>query len=462
MPGLYQELRRRNIFKVGVAYVIVGWIVVWLFTALEHALGWPHWTDVFFKATVFAGLPAVLMFGWAYEVTPEGMKKSDRITPEESITPKTGHRLNQVIGIGAAVAGFLLLIDYYGVETVDEPIIEGVDVAISEPVSEAGDEAEDVSLAEIAPPEEGSDRPRRTPVGVEISPDFPFVSRYVEVLGSRMHYVEEGEGDPILFLHGNPTSSYLWRNVIPHVSGQGRAIAVDLIGMGKSDKPDLDYTFQDHQRYVDAFIAALELENITLVIHDWGSALGLDYASRHADNILGIAMMEAIIPPSAPSPEPPAEGSLFDMLRDTETGPELIMEDNYFVEVILPGAVYRGLTEAEMEHYRAPYPDAESRKPVYVWPQEVPFGDGPQRNVDMVNRIGGWLLETDTPILLFYANPGTIIPPQAAEWLAGRLRNIETRYLGPGYHFVQEDHPHKIGLGLADWRRRLVKGATSN
>ena len=458
MPGLYQELRRRNIFKVGIAYALIGWIILWLFTALEHALGWPHWTDVFFMATIFAGLPAVLLFAWAYEVTPEGMKKSGKVAPEDSIAPRTGHRLNQVIGIAAVIAGFFVLLDFYGVEPVKKPVIEDIAAALD---TEPGEEAER-SMANIAAPEAGEALARREPVGIEISAEFPFVSRYVEVLGSRMHYVEEGEGDPILFIHGNPTSSYLWRNVIPHVSGQGRAIAVDLIGMGKSDKPDLDYTFQDHQRYVDGFIEALALENITLVIHDWGSALGLDYASRHADNILGIAMMEAIIPPSLPRADVPAEGSMFYKLRDPETGPQLVLEENYFVEVILPGAVYRGLTEAEMEHYRAPYPDAASRKPTLVWPLEIPFGDGPQRNVDMVNRIGGWLLQTDTPILLFYANPGAIIPPEAAEWLSGRVRNIETRYLGPGYHFVQEDHPHKIGLGIADWRRRLLIDINAN
>lgn len=454
MPGLYQELRRRNIFKVGVAYALVSYIVIWLFTALEHALGWPHWTDIFFIAMVFAGLPAVLLFAWAYEVTPQGMKKSIKVELDESITPKTGHKLNQIIVAAALIAGFIAALDYYGEETRVEPVIEDITVPAPEAEGEdepiTGEEGE-VSAGDAAPA-----------LNLEISPDFPYVSRYVEVLGSRMHYVEEGEGDPILFIHGNPTSSYLWRNIIPHVSGQGRAIAVDLIGMGKSDKPDLDYTFQDHQRYVDGFIAALALENITLVVHDWGSALGLDYASRHADNVLGIAMMEAIIPPAFPRAEPAAEGSFFAVLRDPETGPELVLEENYFVEVILPGGVYRGLTEAELEHYRAPFPDAESRKPILVWPLEIPLGDGPQRNIDMVNRIGGWLLETDTPVLLFYAHPGALIPPRSAEWLAGRLRNIETRYLGPGNHYVQEDHPHKIGLGLADWRRRLVKGAAAN
>ncbi len=189
---------------------------------------------------------------------------------------------------------------------------------------------------------------RPLPPGHEISPDFPFRSRYVEVLGSKLHYVEEGEGDPILFLHGNPTSAYLWRNVMPHLAGQGRVIALDLIGMGKSAKPDLDYTFQDHARYVEGFIGALELKNITLVIHDWGSALGFDYASRHPDNVIGIAFMEAMLPPALPRNFLPKEGSFFYNLRHPEIGPKLVLEENFFVEKALPGAVWRGLTEAEM------------------------------------------------------------------------------------------------------------------
>ena len=175
----------------------------------------------------------------------------------------------------------------------------------------------------------------------EISAAFPFESEYVDVLGSRMHYVEEGDGDPILFLHGNPTSSYLWRNVIPHVSPIGRCIAPDLIGMVKSDKPDLDYGFFDHFRYVDAFIEALGLRDITLVIHDWGSALGFHYARRHESNVKGIAFMEAIVWPVTWDEWPEQARQMFKAFRTPGVGEQMIMEQSMFVEAVLPGAVLR-------------------------------------------------------------------------------------------------------------------------
>src|SRR5437867_11913028 len=170
----------------------------------------------------------------------------------------------------------------------------------------------------------------------EISPSFPYESKYIDVLGSRMHYVEEGSGDPVLFLHGNPTSSYLWRNIIPHISPIGRCIAPDLIGMGKSDKPDLDYGFFDHARYVEGFIETLGLRNITLVIHDWGSALGFHYARRHGGNVKGIAFMEAIVRPVTWDEWPEQALQMFQAFRTPGTGEQMIMEQNMFVEAVLP------------------------------------------------------------------------------------------------------------------------------
>ena len=294
------------------------------------------------------------------------------------------------------------------------------------------------------------------PPEASISAEFPYESRYVEVLGSKLHYIDEGEGDPILFLHGNPTSSYLWRNVIPYLLPQGRAIALDLIGMGKSDKPDIDYIYDDHLRYVEGFIEALDLENITFVIHDWGSALGLDYASRHEDNVIGVAFMEAMVPPAMPRSFLPPESSMFHSLRNPETGAKMIYEQNFFVENVLPGAIVRELSEEEIDYYRAPYVTPESRKPTLVWPNEVPFADGPERNADLMNRYGEWMKETDTPFLLLYVSPGAIISPEMAATMVERYRNIESHYLGIGRHFIQEDHPHKIGRAVADWRRRVL------
>ena len=285
-----------------------------------------------------------------------------------------------------------------------------------------------------------------------ISADFPFESRYVEVLGSRMHYLDEGEGDPVLFLHGNPTSSYLWRNIIPYVTDDYRAIAVDLIGMGKSDQPELEYTYQDHKRYLDAFIEALDLQDITLVIHDWGSVLGFDYAVGHDDNVVGVAFMESIIPPSFPRAED--MGGALGRYR-TDEGEELILEQNQFVEQILGGSVIRGLTEEEMAYYRAPYPTPQSRLPTLMWPRELPAGGEPARNVEVVTRIGEWMQGTDVPMLFLWARPGALNNEAFADAMVERVKNIQTTFVGAGRHYIQEDQPEMIGRILADWRRRI-------
>jgi len=286
----------------------------------------------------------------------------------------------------------------------------------------------------------------------EISADFPFESRYVEVLGSRMHYVDEGQGAPVLFLHGNPTSSYLWRNVIPYVTDDYRAIAVDLIGMGKSDKPDLAYTYQDHKRYLDAFIEALGLRDITLVIHDWGSVLGFDYAMGHESNVVGIAFMEAIIPPAFPRTEP--MGGALGRFR-TPAGEELILDQNQFVESILAGSVIRGLTDEEMAYYRAPYATRESRLPTLQWPRELPIQGEPARNVDVVNRVGSWMQRTDVPMLFLWARPGALNGEAFVASMIERVRNVQTAFVGEGRHYIQEDQPEMIGRTVADWRRRI-------
>lgn len=286
----------------------------------------------------------------------------------------------------------------------------------------------------------------------EISADFPYASHFVEVLGSRMHYIDEGEGEPILFLHGNPTSSYLWRNVIPHVTDDYRAIAVDLIGMGRSDKPDLDYTYADHARYVNGFIEALGLEDLTLVVHDWGSVLGFDYARAHEDNVVGIAFMEAIIPPRFPAAEP--IGGTLGRFRGPE-GEDLVLGQNLFVEQVLRNSVVRGLTEQEMAYYREPYPTPESRLPTLQWPRELPAGGEPARNVQIVRGIGDWMRTTDIPMLHLWARPGALNDEEFAREMVQRVRNIQSTFIGAGRHYVQEDQPEMIGRAIADWRRRI-------
>ena len=285
-----------------------------------------------------------------------------------------------------------------------------------------------------------------------ISAEFPFESKYVEVLGSRLHYVEAGEGKPVLFLHGNPTSSYLWRNIIPHVEGSGRCVAIDLIGMGKSDKPDLDYRFVDQARYVDAAIEALDLHDLTLVIHDWGSALGFHYASRHEDNVRGVAFMEAILMPVPTWDDFPADArETFQAFRTPDVGWDLIAKQNAFVEQVLPANVVRDLTEAEMNRYREPYPDEQSRKPLWLWPNELPIAGEPEDVVEIVSEYNAWLQQTDLPKLLFYGTPGALIPAPLVEWAKASLKNLQAVDLGPGIHFVQEDHPHTIGREIARW-----------
>jgi haloalkane dehalogenase len=275
---------------------------------------------------------------------------------------------------------------------------------------------------------------------------------YAEVLDSRMYYEEQGEGKPVLFLHGNPTSSFLWRNVIPHVAGAGRCIAPDLIGMGRSDKADLDYRFVDHARYVDGFIDALGLEDLALVVHDWGSALGFHYARRNEGNVRGLAFMEAILAP-VPAWEafPERRREMFQAFRTPEVGWDLIAKQNVFVERTLPGAVMRKLTDEEMDAYRAPFPNEASRKPVWRWPNEIPIEGEPADVAEIVGAYNRWLQETQLPKLLFYAEPGALVPPPMVEWARSALSNLQTVDLGNGIHYLQEDHPDAIGREVARW-----------
>lgn len=289
--------------------------------------------------------------------------------------------------------------------------------------------------------------------------EITYASKFIEVNGVSMHYVEAGEGTPYLFLHGNPTSSYLWRNVMPHVEPVGRVIAVDLVGFGRSGKPDIGYTLQEHQVYVDGFIEALKLKDLVLVIHDWGSVLGLNYARNHEDNVRGVAMMEAIIPPGYPKDDYESMGpaaAVFRQFRDPEKGKQLIIEQNAFTERMINGALTRKLSEAEADVYRAPFTDPKSRFPVYVWPNELPIGGVPERNVKEVEAVGAWLRVSPLPKLLLYARPGGIVSPESAQWMAKHYKNLETVFVGYGFHFIQEDNPEAIGRGIADWSRRAL------
>ena len=284
-----------------------------------------------------------------------------------------------------------------------------------------------------------------------ISAEFPFAPNYLTVHGSKMHYIDKGAGDPILFLHGNPSSSYLWRNIIPYVEDLGRVIAPDLIGMGKSDKPDIPYRFLDHYRYLTGFIEALDLKNITLVVHDWGSALGLHYANEHRKNIKALVMMEAMVRPLKWSGIEQPFRTAFKMMRAPVIGWLMVSVANMFVKQIVPQAMNRTLSSAEKAHWEAPYPTIASRKPVHIWPKEIPFDGSPRDTHRVIQSYSDWLTETDLPKLLFYAHPGGTINDEVVAWCRETMSNLRTVDVGDGTHYIQEDHPHLIGKEIAAW-----------
>ena len=290
----------------------------------------------------------------------------------------------------------------------------------------------------------------------DISADFAYDSRFVEVHGSKMHYVEVGEGDPILFLHGNPTSSYLWRNVIPHVSRQGRCIAPDLIGMGKSDHPDIPYRYDDQYRYLRGFVDAVGLgSNVTLVLHDWGSGLGFRWAHDHHDRVKGIAFMEAMIKPLRWDDIPGRARVPIRMMRAPGIGWLLASVGNMFIKKMLPDMIERKLDEEELAYYASAFPTVSSRQAVRQWPREIPIGGKPADNHSAVSAYAKWLRETDLPKILFHASPGGVISDDEVEWCRANLANLTTVDAGVGYHFIQEDNPHLIGSELAKWHSTL-------
>ncbi len=291
-----------------------------------------------------------------------------------------------------------------------------------------------------------------TAASAEISPDFPYESKYIEVFDSKMHYVESGQGDQILLLHGNPTWSYIWRNIIPALSSKGRVIAVDLIGFGKSDKPDLEYRVEDHSKYLEEFIQKMKLRNITLVVHDWGSVLGFHYARRHEANIRGLVFFEALLLP-LPRMElwPDDARRLFEDLRTPELGWNLAVHQNVFIEKRLQQGIMRKLTDQEMENYRDPFKNAESRKPIWRFPNELPIDGQPADVSKMQEEYLAWLQQTELPKLLLFAEPGSLIPIAAVEWARAHLKNLTSVHIGKGIHNIQEDRPAEIGRSIASW-----------
>ncbi len=278
--------------------------------------------------------------------------------------------------------------------------------------------------------------------------------RFVEVDGRRMAYVEMGEGSPIVFQHGNPTSSYLWRNVMPSLAHRGRCIALDLIGMGDSDKlidtgPN-SYSLADHQRHFDRALAELGVDDeVTLVVHDWGSVLGFDWARRHPQLVLGICYMEAIVRPLTWDEFPDRSRGIFEGFR-SKAGEGMVLENNLFVERVLPGSVLRELTEAEMSVYRRPFSDpGEGRRPTLSWPRQIPIDGEPAEVTDVVENYAAWLRTSEVPKLFINAEPGALLTGAQREFCRRWPNQHEVTVRGS--HFIQEDSPTEIGAAINTW-----------
>lgn len=276
--------------------------------------------------------------------------------------------------------------------------------------------------------------------------------RYFDVLDHRMAYVEVGQGNPIVFLHGNPTSSYLWRNVIPYLERLGRCIAPDLIGMGDSDKLEGSgrYRYTEHRAFLEALLTGLgATNNVTLVLHDWGSALGFDWAFSHPGAIRGIAYMEAIVRPLTWQEWPERRRETFRALRGPE-GEEMVLQQNFFVEKILPTGVLRTLGEADIAAYRKPYREpGEGRRPTLTWPRELPIDGEPADVCAIIARYGKWLASCNIPKLFINVEPGSILVGSHRDFVRSWSNQIEVTV--SGRHFVQEDSPDAIGAAIAAW-----------
>lgn len=286
--------------------------------------------------------------------------------------------------------------------------------------------------------------------------------KYAEVLGRRMAYIDEGAGDAIVFQHGNPTSSYLWRNVMPHLEGLGRLVACDLIGMGSSDKlPDSGpgrYHYREQREHLFALWDALDLgDNVTLVLHDWGTALGFDWANQHRDRVAGIAFMEGIAKPITWANFPNRVRPVFQGFRSPE-GEQMVLTDNVFVEGVLPASILRTLSDEEMEHYRRPFATpGEDRRPTLSWPRNIPIDGEPADVAAVVSDYAAWLETSDVPKLFVNAEPGALMRGEIRDYVRSWPNLTEVTV--PGIHFIQEDSADEIGVAVAQFVRSLQPAA---
>ncbi len=289
-----------------------------------------------------------------------------------------------------------------------------------------------------------------------ISADYPFKANYVDIDGVKIHYVDEGEGDPILFLHGVPTWSYLWRNIIPPISKVARCIAPDLVGMGKSDKPDIKYSIFEHISYIEHFIEKLKLKNITLVLHGWGSVIGFHYAMNHPENVKSIVFYESHVRAtmkwdmlSLPVQE------LVSLFDHREKSYHKVVNDNFFIKTVLPLAVMRSLTPEEIKQYREPFNTAKSRRPLWQYVLELPTGKEETDVVKLIHDYSMKLRVSKIPKLMLYAVPGFITTMESVRWCKENIANLHVEDLGEDYHFAQETIPEIFTDKLLTWYKNL-------
>jgi haloalkane dehalogenase len=281
---------------------------------------------------------------------------------------------------------------------------------------------------------------------------------FADVNGKKIAYVDEGSGDPIVLLHGNPTSSFLWRNVVPELLGSGRVIVPDLIGQGDSEKLPASegperYTLEVAYSYVAGLLDSIGAnENVTLIIHDWGSAIGFLWAMRHATAVKGVAYMEGIVKPVAWTDWPEGAVGIFKGFR-SEKGEDLILNRNIFIESVLPSSIIRKLSETEMDAYRAPHMNPDDRQPLLNWPRQIPIDGEPEDIVDLVNKYGAFMAGSDIPKLFINANPGSILVGQQREFCRSWPNQQEVTV--KGLHFIQEDSPVEIGQAVATWLKGI-------
>jgi len=285
-----------------------------------------------------------------------------------------------------------------------------------------------------------------------------FTKNFAEVKGKQIAYIEEGQGDPVVLIHGNPTSSFLWRNIIPELMDYGRVIVPDLIGHGDSEKLNTDewpekYNLESAYSYVDGLLQQVNSDkNVTLVLHDWGSAIGFLWAMRHPKSVKAVAYMEAIVKPMKWTDWPETATGIFKGFR-SEKGEDLILNRNLFIEAVLPGSIIRTLSNSEMDAYRAPYLKPMHRQPMLSWPRQIPLDGSPVNVVNLVKQYGTFMLNSQIPKLFINADPGSILVGRPREFCRSWPNQKEITVTG--LHFIQEDSPNEIGQAVANWIQEI-------